>query len=59
MTRYPRSSRDCGNCYGNGCLSCGMTGRADLSDDERDEFDDAMERRAEQRADDRMMETWP
>ena len=55
---YPRSNDDCGNCYGNGCGSCGMTGRADLSDDERDDFDDAIERRAEAKRDDRMMEDY-
>lgn len=52
MRQYPRSKNDCGNCYGNGCFSCGNTGYADLSEDERDAYEDAMERRAEAARDD-------
>ena len=59
MSGYPRSEHDCAWCYGNGCWLCGMTGRADLSEHERGEYDDAMEQRAEHhaelRAEDRMM----
>jgi hypothetical protein len=54
---YPRSkSRDCERCYGNGCGDCGMTGHGVLDQDERDDYDEAMERRAEERRDDDMME---
>lgn len=56
MSVYPRSkNRECGNCYGNGCFVCSNSGRDELTDDERTDFDDAMERRAEAARDDWMM----
>lgn len=33
---------DCGNCYGNGCLSCGQTGRMEslTHKEEREQYED-------------------
>ena len=50
MTRpYPvaeSAKADCGNCYGNGCLSCGMRGWIE-TEEGRDSRQDAEDRRAD------------
>lgn len=50
MTRpYPVADQhklDCGNCYGNGCLSCNNRGWVE-SDEGREEREDAEDRRAD------------
>lgn len=44
----PRSqTEDCADCYGNGCLSCGMTGRAPMTDEEDAAYEAAMDARAD------------
>jgi hypothetical protein len=54
MSLRPHRSRTvlCHDCGGEACRACGFTGKADMTEDERAEYDDAMERRAEARADD-------
>ena len=50
MTRpYPvaeSAKADCGNCYGNGCLTCGMRGWIE-TEEGRDSREDAEDRRAD------------
>ena len=55
MSRQTERWADCGNCYGNGCLSCGMTGRFETAEyrEEREGWEDGAYDRAR---DDRMME---
>lgn len=56
MNREREPSReDCGNCYGNGCLSCGMKGTVETQAgrEAREEWEDGAYDRAR---DDRMME---